>query len=459
MTTYYVDNAAAGTGDGLSPANAFTSIINRSVVWADGDYVWARRSHVESAVFASQLGGTLGYQNRMVIAGWPSSGAPFYEMRPAAGVSAGWDNDHSALAVLSTYSLDFPTLSTSCNAVGNAINVRTGTTIANVCFDNFAPVAPTIPAALLNQHVLLDNIVFLRNQGPHSGLNLSGGSGKFGTITVVDSGSTTGTMIVPVERYVLHGASVFSSAIFSSPFDVDLLHIKSSSVAHICVPLAENAYPLTSIQVRQFPGYIRRVVGTKPNSGAVHPNTSAPTLGGMMLRVDDYFSEGPIMRGDGGFAMRVGSSGEAQYNGGKVLVLTVGTPSPNNYARSAEFMDVIRLRLTVTNGTPVTIAVPVYVDSTAIFSLSNGFMRAHLACAGGAHIRITASHVVSGSQSMWTGSMVAASSGAPYYVVASFLPTETGSTFFQIGPPGYTTSLAASVAKAGYCLYGEPFLL
>lgn len=102
MANWYVDSAATGTGSGDTPTNAainVTSLCGTLNVNSDvGAMIWVRRSFFVDNSDARSL--ALGINSLNVnshqptwIIGWPKSGDMFYDQRPAAGVSAGWDAD------------------------------------------------------------------------------------------------------------------------------------------------------------------------------------------------------------------------------------------------------------------------------------------------------------------------------------------------------------------------------
>ena len=95
MTIYYVDNAAVGTGDGLTPANAFTSAEAAiTALSTSGHVTWIRRTTDDAALTSEKSNG-----NHWI--GWPEPGDPGYDARPAEGTGAGWDADPSGRPIVS----------------------------------------------------------------------------------------------------------------------------------------------------------------------------------------------------------------------------------------------------------------------------------------------------------------------------------------------------------------------
>lgn len=108
---YFVDRTATGSNDGSSPANAFTNLrfCNEAAQAAsDRDvYIWVRRTHFEvqstdtyayAAVssFSYNITTNHGGMFHTVMSRWPISTDRLYDIRPAAGISAGWDADGSS---------------------------------------------------------------------------------------------------------------------------------------------------------------------------------------------------------------------------------------------------------------------------------------------------------------------------------------------------------------------------
>ena len=94
MTDFYVDSGAVGANNGLTPADAWTSVAGITGLTDVGDHIWLRRSHVEIVAFYTLNIST--FLETVVFSGWPLNTvyeAELFAARPAAGISAGWDSD------------------------------------------------------------------------------------------------------------------------------------------------------------------------------------------------------------------------------------------------------------------------------------------------------------------------------------------------------------------------------
>ena len=89
MTDIYVDFDATTNGDGTTPAKAMNTLDNLRDNTSNGDRVWIRRAsaHYDMATKDFYPG------SYRIIIGWPKAGQSYYEERPQAGKSAGWDAD------------------------------------------------------------------------------------------------------------------------------------------------------------------------------------------------------------------------------------------------------------------------------------------------------------------------------------------------------------------------------
>ena len=118
---YYKDNTASGANNGTSPADAWYGVDaagewqpNLTTGYPDADvYVWYRRNQVWDGW--ANYDNYRGPQHREVHVCWPLPTDPFYDRRPAAGISAGWDADPAVRPTFGNSSGDTNFIySTSC---------------------------------------------------------------------------------------------------------------------------------------------------------------------------------------------------------------------------------------------------------------------------------------------------------------------------------------------------------
>lgn len=453
MTHYYVDQAAAGTGDGTSPTNARTHISGVSS-FADGDMIWIRRTHVESDNNNVNIGADFRTYRRAFFIGWPSSGDPFYDSRPAAGVSAGWDSDHAATGVYSVFGLDFPTLSCSGATAPTGLIVRPGNVFANICFNQIQNAPAVSPLQSVNSLAYLDNIIFLNQFGVTGqvAINAMAFSARFGTLHIADN--IGGLRAIHARQMIVHSLSSVNSGLLwgqnanNNQHYIDHLINYSSSVSHL-VRANDGFYSITA----PWGIIIGRASGVQPYSGAVNPPAATTNCAAAYVRIDDYYGAGPRITGHSGVQCRLATSAEAMYNGARTVLMQISSIGATvfHYGDMFDMTRPIRAFISVTSGTPVGIGVPCYVDSTAVLSLSNGLMIGHLQCLGSRPIFITASNLIAGSSSLWSGTFAAG--GTAYSAVMTVTPIETGLFPFEITAPTRTESSQA----IAYALFGRPW--
>jgi hypothetical protein len=125
---YYYISAGGDDSDGLTPATAYQTLqsaytagfrpVPEDIIWVEsnattltvsttsGQFVEASVTYDGSTYAANPQ--VSQYTGAVSIVGWPAEGEPFYDMRPAAGQSAGWDASRTAngMAVIKTQITD-----------------------------------------------------------------------------------------------------------------------------------------------------------------------------------------------------------------------------------------------------------------------------------------------------------------------------------------------------------------
>lgn len=99
MTDFYYDPDLPTNGDGSTPAAGFNTLLSVFATMLPGDVLWCRRSDTSYVITANWQ--TVSGIN---IVGWPKVGEPYYDERPSAGTSAGWDADVAEYAIIESNS-------------------------------------------------------------------------------------------------------------------------------------------------------------------------------------------------------------------------------------------------------------------------------------------------------------------------------------------------------------------
>ncbi len=456
-STWYVDGAQVG-GNGTDPASAFASVL--SVTWADGDKAWVRRTHNESLAPAVNVGlanAALAFSRWSHLIGWPDVNDEFYDIRPAAGVSAGWDADLPGTSVYSLFGYKFPTLSCSVNNstggigffghVANFyINQRPGNT--HFAWRNVRS---------FTYYSRLSNIV------PVSSSDMYGGAttlqddllGPYGKVILISSFSSATVATfqghVSVEHLVV-GSLTSAIGLFATTsafVQVKLLENYSNSLGWMAIP--GNDF---SSEFIPSPSYIERCAGIQPYSGF---NKISATALGTEIGVGDYFGSGPRRDGNGRPNWRVGSTTEATFSADVAGIMFVNSVGVGAHFRSGElrFRHQIKSFFDVVSGSGITINMPVYVDSTAVYSPAGGMLEAHLLARGTRSRYATNSTVTAGNAAAWVGSYCVG--GSAYIFSAVFTPTETALQVPFIVNVGPITQASSGAQSVMYALFGKPY--
>jgi hypothetical protein len=456
MADYFVDASQVG-GNGTLPTSAYASVL--SVPWGDGDRAWVRKSHYEVLTNSQFLGPNFNQTNYSRwgwVIGWPTSGDPFFTERPASGVSANWDTDVPSTSVYSVYGLRFPSFVSSTNAAAGML-LGNGAYLANLAFVNSGGGGIRQPWSEQDRfaETVVDNIVTLYQGGPMLNFGQKNFEMRFGKVTVVLSGSATSPWQYGVfaDHMVLHASCVWSGALFKGPtgkINIGLLENLSNSLDNFFAGFtADNGATDASF----LDCYIRRVSGIQPYSGAY----GAPVnVGYAMIAIDDYFSQGPRIIGIDKPNTFLCSSAQAMQNGSRVLRYDVNsiTTANINYKAPIHRIPAITKLVLANSGSEITYRIPLYVDSTAIFSPAAGQLRANLLARGAMPQYAVRSNVLPGSPSMWSGSFV--SGGSAYLWEVKFTAQESGMVPLEIFLPPWVQT-ASGQPRIAYALFSEPY--
>jgi hypothetical protein len=465
MTEYYVDGGAAGTGDGLSPTNAFVDIL--SVPWADASRAWVRRTHNQTFT-QSQFVGPNSFNNAFskwsFLIGWPEAGAPFYDDRPAAGVSASWDSDNPSTQAYSSYGFKMPTMCMSNNTfVSGGFLPGRGIHVANFYMVNCGGLSACWFAAPDHTATTIyDNVMPLFNNGPLNALQAVS-TQRFSTfrklIFVGSSASTSQAMLgsglgsFHADKVLVHSATTWGAGIvgINSGTMIGVIENYSNSVAYGV--MADG-----NMEQDQLGGYVRRMIGVAPVTGDVKPgpNNGRSTF----FMVDDYFGNGPLLVGNPHcYTFRQATSLECLYNSNGAVVkwATTSVAVTIQYfwgQQAVPGIATVRKKFDVVSGTPITVSVPTYCDSTGVHSLASGRFTGALLAKGCDPITAVNSNIFVGSPSSWAGSLIAG--GSAYLMKFTWTPIETGNVFFEFRPGGLTQPTSGA-QRVAYILWGEPF--
>ena len=454
LTVYYVDAAAAGDGSGGTPANAFVSAL--SVPWnlTSCDVAWVRRSHAETMADSSWLGpvagdgAEAGIANQVFIVGWPSSGYPMYDQRPAAGVSAGWDADEAGTGVYSLFGQNVPTFSNSTNTAARGILLSMHCVYLNINVNQLGAngESPLSTSVLTLFPGMVDNFTITRQQGRVVGVNQMALPGPMGKYVYTGTGAAKFQDIF-AQHVHINSSTISSGGLFSNAFNPDIeigvIHTISNSIDALFLSGASKIHRKQRVH---------KVTGIKPYSGASVSAGSSWT--GFV--VDDWFGEGPLIEGNPRRPrMSLATSAQAMHtNSGRVIKYEVMSSANTKYGLIPRQQQILTKPFDVESGTQQTIRLPIYVDSTAVFSPRGGTIRAQLLTAGGDTIWSSSANVIAGSADNWSGTLPVG--GAAWLMECVWTPQETGRARFGVYMPQFTQANSGDPLTA-YVLFGQPY--
>lgn len=455
-TNYYIDNSIAG-GNGLSPASAYASLS--SVAWADGDVAWVRRTHVECANHDSAIFATwslLSFARVAAAVGWPDSGDPFYDRRPAAGTSAGWDGETPATEAYSTFGYKFPTICGSTTNQNTCPIIGLGFTVANLCFNQLGT-SQTFSVRQAVRQSYVNNCLFVRS---YSVFNQIPSGASFASMEkfIMPYSTTTGVVFAdagPFDwgHWVVPAVSQNTGPLLNLTTGgsrIKILEIQSNSVALLFGGSA-GANILTY-------NYIQRCVGILPYAGVSSPGQLFSSTGPRTI-IDDYYGQGPLYyAGDGKPSWRGNTSLEAMHNGKRSMMFETKSIAAGDHNFHIDLIryPMIRAMVSVVSGTQINLLLPVYVGSTAVVSLNGIAVKAAMIAAGcrGQQMTDPNSGIIAGSLTNWTGSLVAG--GSAWLLKFKFTPTETGWVPFEVYGPEISQANSGTNFKH-YTLFSEPY--
>jgi hypothetical protein len=144
------------------------------------------------------------------------------------------------------------------------------------------------------------------------------------------------------------------------------------------------------------------------------------------------------------------------HNGSRAFNFSVSSENAANLNYQAPIwrLAAMRKHFQVTSGTAANFRIPIYADSTGVFSLSGGLMQARLNARGTKAQFNTKSSMLVGSPTLWSGSFVAG--GSAYLWEVKFNPQETGLVALEVYMPPVTQATSGQPLVA-YMLMSEPY--
>lgn len=433
MADWYVDSSATGTNSGTSPTNAAIDInslsFGASVNW--GDRIWVRRTMPWQAnSFVCQRSGfNQSSHAPLEIIGWPSSGDPYYEDRPAAGASA-WDADAALYS-----NLPWPVLATSGTNGQAMFTLAAGHFLSNFLF---------VSSIALSRIVAFENNFGSNPQGATRAGKLAflnvhprcTNAMYADEVTYCMSGlaSTNGCGIGSMRRFVVTQSCV-GEPLFSNEINIgDYINL-SNSIAFWAVNSGLNE--------RYLGGFIGNISG----NDVTNPDRPFATVAADGYRtpfpVGNYLGRGPaiIHWSFGGLNMRAAVGSTAVYSGGPTTQI-----APNSYGNANDseignynYDDIyehIGQAISVRSGTRIT--AKFFFKHVGVGSLeANRLGWIQLTGLGGGRKTLsqqTASGgIYAGDNALWTGTSVAV--GSAYYGQGIWTPTETTTAYLFARAP------------------------
>lgn len=454
MAHWYVDSAATGTGSGDTPANAALNVTSISAALnVNSDVpamVWVRRTNHINIVDARSM--TWGINSINVnshsmnwIIGWPNSGDPFYEERPAAGVSAGWDSDAANL-------MFWPTIAVSGGYTPTGIRRGTGVT-------NFTVITSPLPATPKS----IEEVFGTAGESPIGTIGIMYGDMRNGSNRFVDhfvfcTSSDTGNPIAWLDRVrkitftesCMHGPGLASTGIGA-------LHISGVVGVRVeeLINLSNSISVLFSSEFDADPGIsFGRIRGTRPYSAdAFNSNGSDASA----VIVDDYFGLGPaalftrvsgpsFIASSAGVAVHSGSSAYMSLTRSYALTISIGGH------KGFRLFEHVRQLVTVTSGIPLVLRHHFATVDAGSLDQNKGSARFAVPAAGcgDKYLTLASSGIRAGSAGLWTGSLTNVQS---YYMMfAEYVPKESALVQIAARLPGQ------GKVASGSTIYYSPFI-
>jgi hypothetical protein len=465
MADLFVDQSIVA-GNGTDPASAFASIL--SVAWASGDRAWVRNNHFETIANSQIIGQNTpsapGFSRWHNVIGWPRVGEPFYDERPARGITIGWDTDVASSVAQNTFGFNHATFMNSNGGTGAGMLLGYQTGFFNLCLCTSPGVNGTMPwnngFGIVEDHLIDNCLVLATGNGFAASYGTKAWNAIVGTVIVVTSFNNPAQALIAgaasIRHLIVHSRGGLNAGLLTlNSGNYGMITNYSNSVAWLW-DQSGTGFAETDIKHLGIMN-IDKISGVRPFSGP-----SGATLNHFpAIRINDYFGEGPRIFGSvEGPNVRVTSSGEALHNALPVVRYDVASRTGNvNFGvwDARWRIPSMRKLFNVTSGTNVAIYVPIYVGTTHVFSPTGGQLRSYLQ-AKGAHLPgvCVKSTLIPGSYTNWTGSHIAG--GSAWLWVSTFTPNETGMVAFDVHFSNFFQT-ASGNGIAGYALFGEPYAI
>ncbi len=469
MADWFID-VSTNTGNGTDPASPFSSVL--SVTWGNGDKAWVRRTHGEFITSSQFLGPNStwipSFSEWAHVIGWPNSGDPFFNTRPARGTTVGWDADNPTSDAASTFGYKWPVFSNSTANTNVGILLPRGATLANMylvnCGNTSAHMPFVSPLANDAHRCIFDHVMPVPAQIYWNAIATA--ATKLANVTMrclilCSSNGTFANLRYPLQyqinadMIVIHSLSQTQASICKGDAPIYIDHLVNYSASMSYLVGRDTTAATTDMQGRPLIK-IGRFSGVAPYNGI-----SAQSNGGnqsAMIAIDDYLGTGPVLPCHPGEQDAIiATSAEATFGTTRAMKLAVNSilVGFQNYNQGANQIAAVRKLFNVASGTALTVHVPFYVDSTAVFSLSGGNAYGALRCLGGGTYPVTSAEVIAGSYTPWVGSLIAG--GSAWIAQMTFTPLETNSGIhFEFFPP-VITQVSSGLGLTTYAIIGEPY--
>lgn len=459
---FFVDAGAVGTGSGDTPTDAFDIVghfTNASSLPSSFDFgsrVWIRKTHEED-LYLTALGGynarlfigpngqvvqMQNYGARVHFIGWPNSGDPWYNNRPAAGISAGWDSDVSSSVLAGSYGWNAPVLVNSHLDINDAFIPDHRVSVYNVAFRMANRSSITIHNPIyfqddINQSAIFDNIYIEAGQYWDMGVVYS----QMRKLTTVASyGGLNGPIFqVPINarHLIIHSLSLNQKGIFGDQMWVGKCETWSNSVAYIAARDAAGGQTIPYLRT----GYLGSISGIEPHSSSITHIVYHNNIANENLKVycGDYFGQGPaVSNGRGSRDTFMVTSAQAMYDADRVMGMDVGSMNVLDSRQNGEHYDdepIFVRHLSVVSGQLYDVVFPFY-QVHSVGDWAEPALEVDIPFIGGGNFPLIGSgYVTAGSLSNWSGTYV--TGGSAWQGEFSFVAGETreGDARFFGSPP------------------------
>lgn len=457
MTDWYVDSAAAGDLTAQTPANAHINVMSLCAAGSVnlGDRIWISKRH-----FHDFAGNTTYELNRGAgaatasewchIIGWPSAGDPFYNQRPAAGVTAGWDahTQGNAPAVLGNY----PTFSSSLSSISNGLKAADKHAYYNLNLVNSSPSTahgPPVPytAWYGTNFVHFDNIGYgLSNPFDQTEIRRHG---KMRVLCENGTGALFNDIDVTVDVVHVLSGSYFDNFIDgANPVRIGAAHFDTASYNYLVRGFLPDSNTDKAYYLGRLSGVRPKLAGQEKNSNYDYQSTGF---------CDDYFGDGPgLIHREGGWCSYIATSAQLMYGTSRAVVLEIGSGATSAYDnwQSDPFHQLADYYVTVTSGTAVGVTWPFVTYNSSLFHGAPAAVQVLGGLADKYVLDVGSRNTSAGSATGWSGT--SAGIGSPWTMVETVTPHFSGTMVLRLGIGNGVNSSNTAVNSAIFIAAVQP---